>query len=184
MNFNYPKTILSTMSKSNYINTINDFNLNPLEVELDGLNKAYVLKLINVYPVYFFEERKHICYRKRLKEKEKLFLIKEHMNAPNYTWKDNAYQNIISLYHFIDMRKGQEFWASYILKDANKAWWDTRGVLEDGTILSSCETRKIVDLLYIDTIENIIPYDSYEIMSEEECECRDLYHKTLIEGGF
>jgi len=125
---------------------------NPLEraLRIEEKSYPYSLKLIDVYPVYCIEGQKYICYRKILKREQEYLIIQEHINSATYEWKENVYHNTISLYHFMSIKKDQEWIASCALSkgiEDSYLWWNIWGVLEDGTILSPTETRKIIKLL-------------------------------------
>ena len=160
---------------------------NSLERELRKFHKSYPysLKLIDVYPVYCFEEQKYICYRKILKEQEKLLIIQEHIKSPTYAWKENAYYNTISLYYFMSIKKNEEYRIPYTLEtniEGIYRFWDVWGVLEDGTILTPYETRKIMKLLQSSTIQfNINDDNNMEGLDEDEA--REVYIDSLNEGN-
>ncbi len=160
--------------------------LNPLELELRGQSVDYALKFIDVYPVYCLKGQKYICYRKILKSEQQYSMIQEHINSSTYEWKENVYHNTISLYYFMNVSKGQECFISspYAFhKDTENDYfrWKIWGVLEDGTILSPSETRKIIKLLQGTTVESYFNIDDDEEERNAE-KAREYYATHFAEG--
>ncbi len=159
---------------------------NPLELELRRNPQPvdYTLKLIDIYPVYCLKGQKHICYRKILKSEQQYSMVQEHINSSTYKWKENVYHNTISLYYFMSISKGQEWIVPYALRkgiENNYLWWEIWGVLEDRTILSPSETKKIIRLLQ----DNAIKFNSNShgnMKDFDEYEARKTYIDSLAEG--
>jgi hypothetical protein len=160
--------------------------LNALEVELEKNSQLtkYALKFIDVYPVYCLEEQRFINYRRFPYRELKHLIIREYINSPTYKWKKTAYCNAISLFHFINIRKGNEQRALDALRESavNCHYrWETFGVLEDGTILSPEETRKIIKLLQNSAVELFLRINEDEEEQNME-EAREYYNAHFAEG--
>ena len=174
------KILNYTQEKKSYENLY----LNPLELELRSQSVDYELKLVDVYPVYCLEEQRFINYRRFPDREQKHSIILEYINSPTYKWKKTAYCNTISLFHFINIRKGDEQCVPDILRESmenNSHWWETFGVLEDGTILSPEETRKIIKLLQGTTVESYFNIDDDEEEWNAE-KAREYYATHFAEG--
>lgn len=161
-----------------------DLYLNSLEEELRKQSVDYILKLIDVYPVYCLSEQRFINYRRFPNRDHKHSIIREYIDSPTYRWEENAYCNTISLFHFMNIRKGCEWQVEDILsEDRNSFWLETFGVLEGGTIISPIETRKIIKLLQNTTVEPSFIIDKNEEEWNME-KAREYYHAHFVEGDF
>ena len=162
----------------------NNLYLNPLEEELRSQSVDYTLKLIDAYPVYCLSEQRFINYRRFPDREQKHSIIREYINSLTYRWKENAYRNTISLFHFMNVRKGCEWQVKDILsEDKNSFWLETFGVLEGGTIISPVETRKIIKLLQDTTVEPNFSIDENEEEWNME-KAREYYNAHFAGGGF
>ena len=151
-----------------------DLYINPFEKELIRSCKEcpYSVKIIDACPVYCFEGKRFICYRRKLKEEQELLIIQEHIKSPTYLWKDNAYCDTISIYYFMNIKKNEEWsvpWALSMNTQDGVGRWKSWGVLEDGTILSPSETNKLIKLLKNKTTETE-SRNNYTMTSVDDCE--------------
>jgi len=170
------KILDCTQQKKSYDNLY----LNPLELELRGQSVDYALKFIDIYPVYCLEEQWFINYRRFPDKEQKYSIIREYINSPTYKWKKTTYYNTISLFHFINIWKGDERFVRDALRENNN-WWETFGVLEDRTILSPEETRKIIKLLQNSAVELFLRIDEDEEERNMEKD-REYYNAHFAEG--
>lgn len=174
------KILNYTQEKKSYENLY----LNPLELELRSQSVDYELKFIDVYAVYCLEEQRFINYRRFPDREQKHSIILEYINSPTYKWGKTAYCNMISLFHFINIRKGDERFVPDALHESmenNSHCWETFGVLEEGTIISPEESRKIIKLLQSTTFESDLNIDDDEEEWNAE-KAREYYNSHFAEG--